>query len=179
MLVSAPGAWAQQVLVGDSEIAFTSRQMGVPVEGHFRQWTSSVSFDPKTPQAGRIALTINTGSVTLGAAETDAEVVKSDWFHVARFPQATFVSSGIRPVAKGQVEVSGQLSIKGQSQAVTIPVTLTQTGSGAALRTVATGRFPIKRLTFKIGEGAWSDTSMVADEVQVRFRLTLTGVAPL
>jgi hypothetical protein len=41
------------------------------------------------------------------------------------------------------------------------------------------GAFPIKRLTFRIGEQEWSDTSMVADEVQVRFRLALTGVGQL
>jgi hypothetical protein len=34
-------------------------------------------------------------------------------------------------------------------------------------------------LAFKIGDGAWADTSMVADEVQVKFKLQLSGVAPL
>lgn len=170
---------AQQVVPADSEIAFVSRQMGVPVEGKFRQWNAQVSFDPKAPQAGRVAFTIETGSATLGVPETDAEIVKPDWFHVARFPQASFQSSGIKATGKGRYEVSGQLTIKGQTQAVTVPVTLTQTGSGAALRTVASGTFPIKRLSFKIGDGAWGDTSMVADDVQVRFRLTLTGLAPL
>jgi len=47
------------------------------------------------------------------------------------------------------------------------------------LQTAASGQFAIKRLVFKIGEGAWGDTSMVADEVQVRFKLQLTGMAPL
>ena len=35
---------------------------------------------------------------------------------------------------------------------------------------------PIKRLAFKIGDGEWADTSMVADEVQVRFKLVLSGL---
>ena len=39
--------------------------------------------------------------------------------------------------------------------------------------------FTIKRLEFKIGEGEWADTSMVADEVQVKFKLALTGLGPL
>ena len=29
---------------------------------------------------------------------------------------------------------------------------------------------------FKIGENEWADTSMVADDVQVKFKLALTGV---
>jgi len=170
---------AQQVLPAESEIAFVSRQMGVPVEGKFRRWSAQVAFDPKAPQAGRIGFTIETGSATLGVPETDAEVVKADWFHVARFPQATFQSSGVRAVGAGRYEVTGQLSIKGQSQSVTVPVSLSQSGSGADLRTTATGSFPIRRLAFRIGEGAWSDTSMVADDVQIRFRLILTGMAKM
>ncbi|OYU92416.1 MAG: polyisoprenoid-binding protein, partial [Burkholderiales bacterium PBB5] len=43
----------------------------------------------------------------------------------------------------------------------------------------ATGSFALKRLAFKIGEGEWADTSMVADDVTVKFKLALTGMAPL
>ena len=172
-------ATAQQVVAAGSEISFTSRQMGVPVDGQFRKWNATIQFDLKKPEAGKVGFTIDMGSVTLGAADTDAEVVKPDWFHTAKFPQAQFQSSAIKATGKGRYEVTGQLSIKGATQAVTVPVTLTQTGSGSSLRTTATGTFPIKRLTFKIGDGAWSDTSMVADEVQVKFKIQLSGMAPL
>jgi hypothetical protein len=37
----------------------------------------------------------------------------------------------------------------------------------------------LKRLAFKIGENEWADTSMVADDVQVKFKLALTGVGKL
>lgn len=178
-LLIAPLAAAQQLIPAGSEIAFTSRQMGVPVDGHFRKWNATLQFDVKKPEAGKVAFTIDMGSVTLGAADTDAEVLKPDWFHAAKFPQAQFQSTAIKATGKGRFEVAGQLSIKGHTQAVNVPVVLTQTGSGAALRTTATGTFVIKRLAFKIGDGAWSDTSMVADEVQVKFKIQLSGLAPL
>lgn len=172
-------ATAQQVLPVGSDISFTSRQMGVPVDGQFRKWNASIQFDVKKPEAGKVAFTIDMASVTLGAPDTDAEVVKPDWFHTAKFPQAQFQSTAIKTTGKGRYDISGQLSIKGATQAVTIPVTLTQSGSGASLRTTATGAFPIKRLAFKIGDGPWGDTSMVADEVQVKFKIQLSGMAPL
>ncbi|MFM8343806.1 MAG: YceI family protein [Betaproteobacteria bacterium] len=175
----APSGQAQQLIPAGSEIAFTSRQMGVPVDGQFRKWSAALQFDVKKPEAGKVAFTIDMGSAILGAADTDAEVAKSDWFHTARFPQAQFQSSAIKAVGKGRYEVSGALTIKGNTQAVTVPVTLSQTGSGAGLRTTATGSFTIKRLAFKVGEGPWGDTSMVADEVQVKFKLHLSGMAPL
>ena len=41
------------------------------------------------------------------------------------------------------------------------------------------GQFAVKRLEFKVGDGEWADTSMVADEVQVRFKLAIVGIAAL
>jgi polyisoprenoid-binding protein YceI len=41
---------------------------------------------------------------------------------------------------------------------------------------VATGSFAIKRLDFKVGEGDWADTSVVANDVQVKFKLALQGM---
>jgi polyisoprenoid-binding protein YceI len=49
----------------------------------------------------------------------------------------------------------------------------------AAGTTTAVGAFAIKRLDFKIGEGDWKDTSMVANDVQVKFKLTLAGVGAM
>ena len=121
------------------------------------------------------SFTIETGSASFGAAETDAEVVKAAWFNVPKFPQASFTSTAIKPLGGGKFEVAGKLAIKGATQDVTVPVTITQAGPAST----ATGAFAIKRLAFKIGEGEWADTSMVADEVQVKFKLALTGLGPL
>ncbi len=172
LLAGAP-AFAQQALVpAQSEIAFVSKQMGVPVEGKFKKFDAQVAFDPAKLASSKIAFTVDTGSATLGVKETDAELPKPTWFNVPKFPQATFQSTAIKAVGAGKYEVAGKLNVKGASQDVVVPVTLTQSGT----TTVATGAFPIKRLAFKIGENEWADTSMVADEVQVKFKLALTGV---
>ena len=87
-LFAAP-ACAQQLVPAGSEIAFTSKQMGVPVDGKFRKFDAQVSFDPKKPEAAKIAFSIDLASVSLGAAETEGEVVKPDWFDTKKFPQAS------------------------------------------------------------------------------------------
>lgn len=163
---------AQQAIVpAQSEVAFTSRQMGVPVEGRFKRFSAQVAFDPTKLAASKIAFTVDTGSADI-SREANAELPKSEWFNVAQFPQASFTSSSIKRLDANRFEVAGKLSIKGLSSDVVMPVTLTQTGA----TTVASGAFPIKRLSFRIGEKEWADTSMVADEVQVKFRIALTGV---
>jgi len=169
-LAAVPLAQSQTVLPQGSEIVFVTRQMGVPVEGRFTQWQAELQFDPKAPAAGKVAFSIDTGSARFGAAETEAEVRKPEWFHVARFPQASFRSGAIRATGPDRYQVSGRLTIKGQSQDIVVPVAL----DGAT----ATGSFTIRRLAFRIGDGEWADTSMVADDVQVRFKLQLAGLKP-
>jgi polyisoprenoid-binding protein YceI len=176
LALASSAALAQQKLVpAQSEIAFTSKQMGVPVDGKFTKFDAQVAFDPKKPDAAKIAFSIDIGSAALGSTETEAELVKPDWFNTKAFPQATFQSTAVKATGPGRFNVAGKLAIKGASQDVTVPVALVQAGGN----TTASGSFVIKRLDFKIGDGDWKDTSMVANDVQVKFKLTLTGVGAL
>ena len=72
--------------------------------------------------------------------------------------------------------MTGKLTIKGTAKSVTVPVGIAPAGGNQA---VATGSLTIQRLDYKIGDGEWTDTSMVANEVQVRFKLTIAGLGPL
>jgi polyisoprenoid-binding protein YceI len=166
---------AAQLLPAQSEIVFTTKQMGVPVEGRFGKFSASIALDPRQPATGRVAFTIDTGSARFGAAETDAEVPKAVWLNVARFPQASFESTMIKALGGGRFEVAGKLTIKGNVQNVVVPVGVVQSGANST----ATGAFTIQRLAFKVGEGEWADTQIVADDVAVRFKLLLSGVPPL
>lgn len=168
-------AMAQQLVPAQSEIVFVSKQMGVPVEGRFQKFSAKIAFNPSKPDQANIAFTVDMTSATLGVKETDAELPKAEWFNTAKFAQATFQSTSVKALGAGKFEVAGKLSIKGATQNVLVPVTLTQAGAN----TTASGVFALKRLAFKIGDNEWSDTSMVADDVQVKFKFALTGVAKL
>ncbi|MFZ5566601.1 MAG: YceI family protein [Pseudomonadota bacterium] len=174
-LMALPALAQQKLVPAQSEIVFVSRQMGVPVEGRFKKFDAQIAFDPAKPATSKIAFTVDTGSASLGVPETDAELPKPVWFNVPKFPQASFQSTAVKGLGSGKFEVAGKLTIKGNSHDVLVPVQLTQSGG----TTTATGTFTIKRLVFKIGEAEWSDTSMVADDVQVKFKLALTGVGKL
>ena len=100
---------------------------------------------------------------------------KAPWFNVAKFPQASFKSSRIKAAGAGKFEVAGKLQIKGKTSDIVLPVQIVQTGADAT----ASGSFVIKRLDFGIGEGEWADTSVVANDVTVKFKLALSGLGPL
>jgi len=175
LLACSLPALAQQLVPAQSEIVFVSKQMGVPVEGRFQKFNAKIVFTPSKPDQANIAFTVDMTSATLGVKETDAELPKAEWFNTAKFAQASFQSTSVKALGAGKFEVAGKLSIKGATQTVLVPVTLTQAGAN----TTAVGAFELKRLAFKIGDNEWSDTSMVADDVQVKFKFALTGVAKL
>jgi polyisoprenoid-binding protein YceI len=154
-----------------SEVGFTIKQMGVPVSGRFKRFAVQTNFDPKSPQTSQVALRFELASATI-SADADPELGKPDWFATAKFPQATFQSTGIKALGGGKFEVAGKLSIKGSSRDVVVPMQLAQAGGVSTV----TGGLPIKRLDFKVGEGDWADTSFVANDVQVKFKLVLQGV---
>jgi len=169
-------AFAQaKVVPAQSQITFAIKEMGVPVEGKFTKWTADIAFDPKKPETGKVAFTIATASASFGVPETDVEVPKPEWFNVAKFPNATFASTAIKAKGGGKFDVAGKLTVKGITKDVVVPIALTQAGPA----TTATGAFTIKRNDFHVGEGEWTDTSQLADDVAVKFKIALTGVAPL
>ena len=163
-----------QLVAAGSEIKFTTRQMGVPVDGKFGKFSAQIALDPKQPASGSVAFAIDTASARFGSAEIDAEVPKAIWLDSKRFPQASFQSTAIKAAGPGRFEVAGQLSIKGQVRDIVVPVSLTQAGD----KGTASGQFTIKRLDFKVGEAEWTDTSLLAIEVIVRFKLVLAGLPP-
>jgi polyisoprenoid-binding protein YceI len=165
---SALAAQAATLQPAKSDLSFTFKQMGVPVDGKFTKFDAQLDFDAKKPEAGKIAFTVDLGSVSLGDASFDAEVAKAPWFDTKRNGKATFISTGIKPTGAGKYDVAGKLTIKGASRDVVVPITL---NAG-----VASGSVAIKRLDFKIGDGEWADTSMVANDVTVKFKLAFSGI---
>ena len=173
----ASSASAQQKLMPtQSEISFTSRQMGVPVSGSFKKFGAQIVFDPKKPELSKVSFTVDLLSADIGNPETETELKKPGWFNSFKMPTASFTSTSVKALGalgNGKFEFAGKLAIKGISQNIVVPVTLIQ----AKDNTRVVGSFNLKRLDFKIGDGDWNDVSIVANEVTVNLKLVVTGIA--
>jgi polyisoprenoid-binding protein YceI len=165
-------AFAQKLEPAQSEITFTVKQLGVPVVGRFTKFNGQFTFNPRDTSTSKVVIHIDVGSAKFGTLETDEEIPKDAWFSALRFPQATFESSAIKALGAGKFEALGKLSIKGSMKEMRIPIVLTKSGAVA----FAAGSFVVKRLDFKIGEGEWADVSLVANDVEVKFKLALSGI---
>jgi polyisoprenoid-binding protein YceI len=165
----AHAAELSAVQLDKSSIAFVSKQMNVPVEGDFKKFTAQISLDPARPEAGRARIEIDLDSIDAGSAEANDEVKSKSWFNTREFPKASFVSSAVKALGGGRFEAAGKMTIKGKTLESHAPFTLKQEKGVLILD----GAFPLKRLDYGIGSGVWSDTSVVADEVQVKFHFVL------
>ena len=172
-LLGAPLACAQSVDVSKSDIAFIATQMGVAVEGRLPKFTAQISFDPNKLDQATARIEVDLASTNAGSDEASAEVKKKSWFNLAAYPTATFVSTAVKQLAAQRYEAQGRLTIKGITKNVTVPFTVRFNGGD----TIYEGGFTLLRLAFKIGEGAWSDSDTVGDEVTVRFRIVQTPTA--
>jgi polyisoprenoid-binding protein YceI len=172
--LAAPAAHAVEyrtVLPKQSSIGFEFRQMGVPVRGGFKRFTTDMAFDPAKPEVARAKIEIDLASIDAGSSEADDESAGKLWFDRAAYPKAVFVASQVRALGANRYEMRGTLTLKGRSREMVVPVTY------APGKNVATfdGAIVIRRLDFGIGEGMWADVATVANEVKVNFRIAATA----
>jgi polyisoprenoid-binding protein YceI len=143
--------------------------MGVAMPGMFTKLAGTVQWSATKPEASHIRLEVPVASATVGSPEMDDELPRADWFSASQFPTAVFESNSVRALGGSRYEVQGTLSIKG----VRLPVKTEATVTSQGATSLATGQLEIQRLAYKIGLGAWGDTSVVANPVQVQYRIRL------
>lgn len=159
-------AWAQ-IDAAKSSVTATAKQIGVPMEGKFKRFDATLDFDPAKLATSSAKVEIDVATFEIGDAETTKEVKGKDWFDAGKYPKAVFQSTSIKAGAAGKYDVAGKLTIKGKTVDVTVPATYKQENGSQ----VFDGVLPIKRTTFNIGDGEWKDTSVVADDVQIKFHI--------
>ena len=173
-MLASPVAGAVEyrtVLSGQSSVGFEFRQMGGPIRGGFKRFTTQMAFDPAKPEAASARIEIDLASIDAGSSEADEESAGRLWFNSKVYPTATFISSQIRSQGNNRYIMHGTLMLKGRAREMDVPVTFNPGKTAATFD----GAFVLNRLDFGIGEGMWADVATVANEVQVRFRIVASG----
>jgi len=152
-----------------SQVQFLAQQSGAALEGRFTQFSADVELDPVHPQSSRIKVAIDLASVDAGGTDANNLLKGPDFFDVTRFPSATFVATSVQATGPGTYQASGPFTLKGRTAPLVIAFVARPDTTGVWFE----GSAPISRLSFKIGEGQWSDVSTLDDEVQIRFKVHL------
>lgn len=155
---------------GRSQIGFTIKQMNVPVEGGFGRYSVKALFDTSKPEQGMFDVELDIASIKTGSEEGDDEAKRPAWFDTKKYPKARFVSKTIKREGPGRFIVTGDLTLKGRTLPLSLPVVLTPQRDGGWL---VSGLAKLKRSQYDIGGGEWADPSVVADDLEARFKILL------
>ncbi len=159
--------WKMDAAASRLEFAATFENTAAP--GVFRQFDTRMHFDAGQPTQGRLDVTIAVGSADMDSADVNKAIGGAEWFDFARFPQAQFHATDIRPAPAGRYLARGMLSLKGVQRPLDVPFTWTAAGDTAQMQ----GEFIVKRAAFGIGSGEWAATNVVGADVKVKFSVRL------
>jgi polyisoprenoid-binding protein YceI len=121
------------------------------VRGELSRFRGEVAYDAARPSATRITAAIEVGSLDTREAKRDADLRGPLFFDAENHPEMTFVSTSAHAVDGGGLEVTGDLTIRGITRAVTLSVrdvSGPQLDMRGNLRVGATATAKIKRSDF-------------------------------
>jgi polyisoprenoid-binding protein YceI len=123
----APAA-AYEVDAVHSSGVFRAKHLVSPFWGSFHGISGTVSYDASTPEQSTVDIKIAAASISSGNAKRDEHLRSPDFFSVKEFPEIRFKST--RVVSKGdkKLEMSGDLTLHGQTKPVTAAVEVTGEG---------------------------------------------------
>ena len=157
-----------QVVPKESTLTFTATQNGAPVSGTFKTFSGDIQFDPTALQVSDVRIVVDMNSLNTAYSELTSTLSSSDWFHVTLFPQAIFETQRIIKKSDNTYEAEGMLTIRDKKEPITLIFTLETYSPEKA---TAKGHAVLKRLVFGVGQGEWSSTAEIKNEVAVDFTI--------
>ena len=105
-----------------TRIGFVARHaMVTKVRGSFDEFAGTAVLDGANPANSRVEVTIEAASIDTRNAQRDGHLRGNDFLAMEEYPQITFVSTGVRQSGETTFEVTGDLTIKGVTNSITIP----------------------------------------------------------
>jgi polyisoprenoid-binding protein YceI len=157
-----------------SGVAFTIRHFVSNVSGRFKDFDGVVKYDKANPAASSVSFTVQAKSIDTDNDDRDNHLRSPDFFEAEKFPTLTFTSTSVKAAGADTLEVTGDLTIKGVTKKVTIPVDVlgsvkTPRGEKAGFET----SFKLDRKEYGITWNRALDTggAVLGDDVKVNISI--------
>ena len=157
-----------------SSVDFSILHMSLSkVHGHFGNITGTVVWNEADITKSTVNVTIDATTIDTGVTGRDNDLKSPNFFDVAQFPTATFVSTGIARNGK-DLTISGDLKVHGITKPVVLqvegPVGPMQ-GMGNKMHAGFSATTKLSRTAFNLG--AKYPAAVVGDEVNLTIDLDL------
>ena len=165
-----------------TRIGFVARHaMVTKVRGAFNEFEGTATLDGANPANSSAQVTISTASIDTRNAQRDGHLRSNDFLAMEEFPQITFVATDVRQAGETTLELTGDLTIRGVTNSVSIPFEF----EGAAtdpfgnLRVGFEGAVTINRKDYGITWNAALETGgvLVSDKITLEFEVSAIKAA--
>ncbi len=143
------------------------------VEGSFNRVIGNVLYNENDPSNTSVSLVIDASSIDTGSSFRDKDLQKESFFDVEQHRMLTFKSKRVK-VTGSEMELIGDLTMKGKTKEVTIPFQRT-TGRfedpfWGNLNIGFKGELTLNRMDYDIHGGRWGE-KVLSEEVKIEFSL--------
>ena len=112
-----------QIDKAHSDIVFTVRHMVITkVRGRFLKWDGTLTLDEQDWAKSHVEVAIDAASISTNDEKRDGHLRSPDFLDVAKFPKVTFKSTKVEPGKGDKLFVTGNLTIRDVTKAVTLEV---------------------------------------------------------
>ena len=157
-----------------SQIGFTARHaMVTKVRGAFNEFEGNVVVDAEDLSKSIATVTIKATSIDTRNEQRDGHLRSNDFLAMDEFPEITFVSTGVTRTGDTNLELTGDLTIKGTTNSVTVPFDFegTATDPFGNLRAGFEGSVVINRKDYGVTWNAALEAGgvLVSDKITLEF----------
>jgi len=103
-------------------VGFQVRHIFTMLGGKFQDFSGTIGVDRAKPEGSSVEFTIRAASIFTNDAKRDEHLKSPDFFDVAKHPTITFKSTSMKPNGKDSWLVTGDLTMRGVTRQVTLPV---------------------------------------------------------
>lgn len=145
-----------------TKVMFTIKNFGVNVDGDFSTINVNTNIDTKDLSNSYIKADIVVNSVKTGIKKRDKSLLKKGYFNESKYQKITLKSTKITKNEEGVIQLFADLTIKGVTRNMEVPLTVLQTKDKITIRS----KFQINRQDFDVGGGSLILSKYVNLEVE-------------
>lgn len=162
-----------------TRLGFVTRHaMITKVRGSFNDFTGTVTVPAEGIEGASAEVVVTASSIDTRNADRDGHLKSNDFFDMETYPEITFRSTKIAANGAGGVDVTGDLTIKGKTQSLTIPFDYegTATDPFGNLRAGFEGTTTLNRSDFDLTWNAALETGGVLVSEKVTLEIEVSAI---
>ena len=166
-----------------SRVGFSSRHaMVTKVRGAFNDVSGTAQLDAEDMSRSQVRVVLQVASVDTRSPQRDAHLRSADFFDAQQHPTIEFDSTAVDEVDENQFIVTGELTIRGVTRTISVPLELlcVDTDPFGQLRAGLEGSRRIDRKDWGVSWNTPLDSGgvLVSDKITLEFELSLVKEAP-